>query len=440
MPNIQLRKTYYDKIYNYRPSWLIRWGLLLTLVFIIIIISMSGFIKYPDIVPAIAEITTINPPQHIISRINGRIKKIWFDEGAIVKEGEPLVMLETPVKWEDVQLLKQYVAIIDSCRDHKENVIKMEIFKTELHLGELQSYYNVVLESYNEFEKYLTFNYGKKEIETKKMLLRSKSEYLKKQIERKKLYEKLYNLAEVDYARDSLLFQSKTIAPLEFETSTQKLLELKASLVDMDLNIMANKTEVSQLASEIELLTINEEKQRGEIELKLQQCIAQLVAQIDLWEQNYLLISSIPGKITYNSYWSENQNVKAGDIVVSVVPLDSMQIKVRVRFPIQNSGKIHIHQKVNIKVENYPSTEFGFLRGKLTSISTVPSDTFYTAEVRLDKGLITSYNKRLLMEKYLVGSAEILTDDYSLLVRIINPLKAFLKEKVYRERNKDINN
>ena len=86
---------------------------------------------------------------------------------------------------------------------------------------------------------------------------------------------------------------------------------------------------------------------------------------------------------------------------------------------------------MNVKLENYPYSQFGFLQGKIESISAVPNkDDLYTASVTLNKGLVTSYNKKLEMGQYLKGAAEVLTDDYSLLLRLFNPLKAFMDERI----------
>jgi len=79
-------------------------------------------------------------------------------------------------------------------------------------------------------------------------------------------------------------------------------------------------------------------------------------------------------------------------------------------------------------LQNYPYQEFGMLVGKVGTISRVPNNLLYNADVILEKGLVTSYKKKLPIIKQLKGNAEILTDDISLLLRFFNPLKAFINE------------
>lgn len=90
MSKIQLRQVYRDQLYNYRPTWILRWGITIFFVFLLLVISVSGFIRYPDIVPATVEITTINPPANLISKVNGKIEIIFTEEGESITKGQVL--------------------------------------------------------------------------------------------------------------------------------------------------------------------------------------------------------------------------------------------------------------------------------------------------------------------------------------------------------------
>lgn len=431
MADVQLRQTYYDQVYNYKPHWIIRWGLVVFFFGLLVVIILSMFVKYPDVIPATVEITTINPPEHIMSRINGKIKKIWVSEGQLVDKGEKLVLMETSVTWQDVQLMEEYLQYMKTCHANTHNQLKESTyFRTDLQLGELQTYYSSLLSSYTEYLKYYEMGYLKKEIASKTKLLASKNDFLIKQKEKKILYEKLYEITRIDHSRDSSLLKSKTISSLEFENSTKVVLQHKLSLIEVESFVISNNTEIEQLRYDIEVLKMKDLEQSRQLLIDLQQNEAQLSAQLDLWKQNYVLTSNSNGKVTFTNYWSENQNATSGDIVISIIPLDSMRIRARAQFPIQNSGKVKPNQKINIKLENYPYTEFGLLQGKLISISKVPNNSFYSTDILLDKGFTTSYNKELPAGKSLNGVGEILTDDYSLFLRLFNPLKSFFTEKV----------
>ena len=66
----------------------------------------------------------------------------------------------------------------------------------------------------------------------------------------------------------------------------------------------------------------------------------------------------------------------------------------------------------------------------MDKISTIPNEMYFSADVFLSKGLITTYGDTLTNTQQLLGDAEILTDESSLLLRFFSPLKALIDEKI----------
>ena len=94
-----------------------------------------------------------------------------------------------------------------------------------------------------------------------------------------------------------------------------------------------------------------------------------------------------------------------------------------------NSGKIKIGQNVNIKLENFPETEFGIIRGKVEKISlTADKNGFYIIDVSLPEKLITSYEKEISFKQEMRGSAEIITDDLRLVERVFYQFKELMNQ------------
>lgn len=126
-------------------------------------------------------------------------------------------------------------------------------------------------------------------------------------------------------------------------------------------------------------------------------------------------------------YWIENQNVQAGETVFTTIPTGSFQLIGKAALPVARSGKVKIGQKVNIRLENFPENEFGILRGKVQNISLVPSQSgetiYYTVEIRLPEGLLTTYQKKLPYLPNMQGRADVITEDMSLLSRLFMPVR-----------------
>lgn len=432
MSDIQLRQTYYDRIYNYRPPWILRFGLTVIFLYLIIVLFVTHFIKFPDVVPATAAITTLNPPAHLVARVNSKIDTIFVVEGQKVVREEVLVILESPTRFEDIKLVQNYLEILnvilqDSIRKYIPNP---SFFRNDIELGEIQPFYSELILAYNSYFNFYQSSFFDDEILSLKYQLTNKKQFINRLNEKKTILHQQYLLSLKLFQRDSVLFRNEVISELEYENSRQKLLQFKASLVEMDLNIINQNSVISQLKNNLDELIYNNNLKEKQLNASLEQASRLLNANLQRWKQSYILTSPINGNVTFTEYWSKTQNVITGDVVVSVVPVDTTLIKVRVQFPIQNSGKVKTGQRVNIKLVNYPYQEFGFLVGHMGTISSIPNNLLYSAEVLLQDGLTTSYGEKLPMVHQLSGNAEILTDDISLLTRFFSPLRAIFDTRV----------
>ena len=105
-----------------------------------------------------------------------------------------------------------------------------------------------------------------------------------------------------------------------------------------------------------------------------------------------------------------------------------MHIKGRMKVTSIGFGKIKVGQTVNIKLSGFPYLEFGILRGKVETISSVPEMSqeglFYTIDVTLPEGLESTYHKQFPFVQNMDGVAEIITEDMRLIEQFIRPIKS----------------
>jgi len=127
------------------------------------------------------------------------------------------------------------------------------------------------------------------------------------------------------------------------------------------------------------------------------------------------ILARASGKID-KLYVVNNQQVKAGTMPVCKMLL-----------PAQGSGKVVVGQRANVRLNNFPDQEFGYLEGRVEHISDTPDpDGMYVVEIRFPKGLVTNYGVKLPITRQMQGSAEIITEDVRLIVRFFNPIKKLL--------------
>ena len=155
----------------------------------------------------------------------------------------------------------------------------------------------------------------------------------------------------------------------------------------------------------------------------------ELQVSINDWELAYLFTSPASGILSYNNIWQKNQNVNSGDKVFSIVAQETGDIIGKIKLPVGGSGKVMPGQRVNISVTGYPYMEFGFLTGKVMSVSLLADDeSTYTVTISLPQDLRTSYNKTLEFKGEMTGTAEVMTDERSVTERLLSPLR-YLWEK-----------
>ena len=61
------------------PKAIFKWGNTILSVFILLLLFLSWFIKYPDIIRAEVTITTQFPPEKLVAKSSGRISKLFIE-------------------------------------------------------------------------------------------------------------------------------------------------------------------------------------------------------------------------------------------------------------------------------------------------------------------------------------------------------------------------
>jgi hypothetical protein len=96
---------------------------------------------------------------------------------------------------------------------------------------------------------------------------------------------------------------------------------------------------------------------------------------------------------------------------------------------VKEARKVVPGQKVNIRLDDYPSMEFGFIKGRVISLTRLPNEDLFRIEVEMPQNLETNYSIPIKINQQLNGTAEIITDDIRLIQRFLNPVNSLLKHR-----------
>lgn len=224
------------------------------------------------------------------------------------------------------------------------------------------------------------------------------------------------------------LTQKKILSLQDIENTYSQYLQSKLSLENMISTLGDMRIQITQIEENIMDINHQYAKEKNDFNTLINTQVTQLQSEILAWKINYILISPIEGKVTFTNYWTENQNIVAGNIIFSIIPEDTLEIIAKATLPIARSGKVKIGQKVNLHFDNFPDHEFGIVKGYIQNISLVPVADNYILDIRLSNKLRTTYNKTLPYLPEMKGQANIITDDITLLERLIMPIRKILTE------------
>ena len=387
------------------------------LVFVLFIF-FAWIIRYPDTIPAPVEITTTNPPVTLVTKITGHINSLFVKEREKVNAGQLVALMETTASMKEIELLKQTIDTIKT-----PETLSSRLLPAFSELGELQGFYGTFLKNLSDLNNYMINDFYGSKIASLTDEINGIQEFISRLSIKEKLYSENQRLEAKKYSRDSSLYVSKVIAESGLENSHQSLLRVSMELQQARLDHSSKTIELSEKRQQLQDYRITRIDEKEKLVSVLRESFLNLKAQINLWENTYLLISPIEGIVSFTKFWSANQSVVKDEPVVSIVPIDAGKFLGRINLKMERSGKVKTGMVVNIKLSGYPYMEYGMVRGIVKSKSLVPAEDAYVIEIELPDGLTTLYGKTLDFTQNMQGTAEIITENIRLIQKIVNPFR-----------------
>lgn len=422
---VELRSEEVQEIMGQVPGWIIRWGITMLFVVVLVLLIGSFFFKYPDVIQANMTLTSYHPAAQVVARTAGKISQLYIADQQDVTEGERLAVIENPASTDDVFYLEEQLV---RALNNPDSALVLFLPAKELSLGSIQAAYTAFLRGLHDYENYKMLNYYPQKIAAVNDQMEKYKSYYQNVIKQYEVMKGQYEIAGKQYERDSLLYVRKVLSASEYETSKSTYLQSRFSLEGQSASLNNLKIQVGQMEENLLDLQLQQVEKENVLLQDYRTNAEQLNNEINSWRLNYLLVSPVEGKITFNKYWTENQNVSAGESIFTIVPEEKETLIGKALLPVARSGKVKVGQRVIIRFTNYPDQEFGIVNGVVTSISLVPMEDNYMVEIGLPDGLLTNYHKTLPVSQEMQAQADIVTEDLRLIERFFMPLKKIFKE------------
>lgn len=406
------------------PHWLLRSGATVLAVVIVLLLTLSAVISYPDMITSRLTVTGSHSVVEVMARQSGHLQSVKVKEKQMVKQGEVLAVIENPCDAEAFLSLRDQLDKLSSMLLSDAAFVK-ESFPAELKLGKLQDAFSDFLASYTRLLTIWSDDHITKTTGLLSAQLESKLSQVKNMKGQQSLMDQELKLAREKYDRMKALFSRGTISAAQLKDHETLLLTQSREHSSVEKSMIEEQILASRLDKEIRDLkherTETMQLARDRFRLSYQK----LRAEMDIWEGDYVLKAPSGGMVAFYDFWNEQQYVTAGRQVFVIVP-ETSSLRGRMTISQGGTGKIKPDQLVRVKFDDYPSKDFGIVTGRVQSISLVAREGSNQVLVDLEYPLISSYHKPLHFKQEMAGDASIVTENSSLLGRIFYEIrKAF---------------
>ncbi len=409
----ELRSSEVNEVLSKPPAWLIRWGITIFFIVLVLMLAVTWFIRYPDLVSGHLKIVSENLPKSVIAKTDGKLVKLLVNNGQMVQQGQKIAYLESTANHDEVLILSNLAdSLVNlTAEEHFSAVYSVQI-PPFFQLGELQKSYQAFQETFIRVKSFVgngTYLQKRKMLENDFAQLHSLQSNLKNQLQNN---QKDLALAEDELESQKRLQEKGYVSKNDYRQAMSKVLGKQQINEQMQSTMKNNVMSQNQKQQEILELdkTITEQKNA------LIQAMHTLKSDIEAWKQRYIAIAPTTGKVTFLQTLQENQLVKIGQELLYILP-NGEGFHGEMNIGQFNFGKVKRGQEIIVKLQSYPYEEYGTLRGQIQSISEIPKDSAYFVKVNFPKGLITSANKTIPFRNGMTASGEIITEDKRLIER-----------------------
>ena len=349
----------------------------------------------------------LEPPAGVVRlypESSGTIQKILIDEGALVSQNQPLMIIKTDAQLASgqqlsEQLLKEY--------ESQRNLIEEEIKRTDVI-------------------------YSERTRDISKKILASQQEYsmLGEQLN---TVAQRYQLILIQSERFKKLKRDGHVSISEFDSAMQQELLLKSDQQALMRNQITQKNLIEQYQTQKALLPDEKENELAQLRSKLSD-ITQQVAQVS--GQSTRVLKASRAGIINNLQAREGQQISLGSSIplLTLIPQDE-QLTAHLLIPVRSAGFLALGQTLNIRYDAFPYEKFGLYQGEISQISKtilLPNELLntpiaiqepvYRITVHLMQPNVQAYGKNFPLKPGMTLSADIRLSDRTLIQWLLEPL------------------
>lgn len=427
---VELKSEVLNEVLSTPPSWLARSGNTLFFVIILLILSLSYIISYPDELQGEASIFNSRPPIEFHNAMYGKLVNLQVKDQQEVRKNQIIAQFNISVKSKDLDAMKSFLSKVSLTKQ----LTTIEIPKSiqSIKIGSLQQNWNNLLVSIHEWNAI----HSTKILHNKKTSIQQEIFQRKKLLEigrrKTKLIERELALQHQQLKSSQRLYANNAISKDEVLKDERAENQLQQSYNNQKEAIIQIEIQLASLGKSLLESDFDTQQQLKKLESSIYTQVSSLQNQLIDWEKSTAWVAPMDGKILFNKQLNISNFYQTGEASIVLVP-KGFHFKATVRVASQGAGKISKGQKVFIECLDYPKHEYGVLEGNVKSMTsiakTLDKQEIYEVEVTLPKKLITTYKKEIPVKAQLKGIAKIITKDKRLIYRFFEKVLNAIEKK-----------
>jgi multidrug resistance efflux pump len=403
------------------PRWILRSGTTVVAAVVGVLLFLSWLIHYPDTVAGKVTITGAIPALEVVARQSGQLERLCVREGEPVKKGRLLGVIKNPADTDRVLHLKDELQQLRAFLVDAAAFVPIDL-AGETEMGVVQGAYSDFHSRYQLYRSLLRDDYSEKTLASLQQQFDARKAQLVQMQRQSETARREGALARESFERMRQLHGRDSISTAEFQQQERQLLEQSRQQSTIEKAMLEEEVAVTECEKQIRDLSHKRSEDLRVARSELSEAFKKLLAAIEIWENDFVLRAPTDGTVAFYDFWADQQFVTQGKSVFIIAP-EITQLLGRMPVLQGGAGKVKPGQVVNIRLNDYPSREFGMATGKVKSVSLVAQQGQQLVSFSLEYPIVTTYKKRIAFKQEMVGEARIITDDRRLLERLFGELR-----------------
>lgn len=419
-------------ILGHPPKWLLKWGISAVGLVVSLILMLSWWIKYPDVMVAEVVMTTQNPAIRVIANQSGRLSD-WLvtSDQMVVEKNQRLGAFHSTANHEDMVKLDAFLEAVMNALTVGELPKQLP---QHLEIGELQSAFASLSERYRDLLYFKNATNTATQVLSIHQQIRHIERLIHTQKKQGEIFKKETALALKDMERYQTLYKEAGCSQVELEAKELNYLQHQRQNESLQSVITNYELEIEQQHYRISEL---KQSETDELATKINAVLAlahQLKGDVAAWKEKYWIVAPIAGRVSLSKIWASQQYVAANTEILTIIPTDTINpIVGRAVMPMDGAGKVKKGMLALISFANYPSQEFGTLSAKVGNIALIPQQEEtdktkggYLLRLEVPQNMVTNYGRAIPFHQEMHGTAKIITENRRVLERITAKLVEML--------------